>query len=47
MIKRFCKKCNKPIKARDGVYCAKCALEEYAKRVKKKDRASSPYDFKR
>lgn len=38
MAKKFCKKCNKVILARDGVYCKKCALEEYEKTKRTVDR---------
>jgi RNA polymerase subunit RPABC4/transcription elongation factor Spt4 len=34
MPKKFCKKCNKIIKAKDGGMCQKCTLEEYEKQKK-------------
>jgi uncharacterized Zn finger protein (UPF0148 family) len=56
MTKKFCKKCARIIKVRDGVYCPNCALEEYNK-LKRKDENEkekgadsgtiAPYDFKR
>ncbi len=48
MPNKYCIKCNKIIKAKEGGMCEKCTLKEYEKRVKKtKPKAYPEYDFKK